>query len=127
MIQSLGVILAMGILVLGSRSLAENNNKTTNSDRQEETRKVFKHSMPKVKSCYENGLKLNPKLAGKVVTQFKIDALGKVRETSIVSSTLHDPAVEGCILKQLSQQQFPKPPDGTNTVIEFPFVFDSKK
>jgi hypothetical protein len=45
-----------------------------------------------------------------------------VGKANVKKSTMGDAAVEGCILRQVKQWQFPKAP-GQTTVNPFPFVF----
>jgi hypothetical protein len=47
---------------------------------------------------------------------------GTVSKANIKSSAMNDAAVEGCIVRQVKQWQFPKAP-GQTIVGRFPFVF----
>ncbi|MFH1808434.1 MAG: AgmX/PglI C-terminal domain-containing protein [Pseudomonadota bacterium] len=75
-----------------------------------------------IKNCYEQQLKRNPKLAGKIVVAFVIDETGKVSEASVDSDTLGDGQVAKCIIGLIRRVRFPKPDEGT-VEATFPFVF----
>jgi hypothetical protein len=47
---------------------------------------------------------------------------GSVSKANVKNTTMGDAAVEGCILRQVKQWQFPKAPAQT-TVGRYPFIF----
>ena len=75
-----------------------------------------------IKNCYEQALKRNPKLSGKIVIAFVIDENGKVSEASVDSDSLGDGGVARCIMSLIRRVRFPKPEEGT-VEASFPFVF----
>ena len=78
--------------------------------------------MAGVKYCYEKELQHKPSLGGGVDMFWVIQPDGTVGKANVKKSTMGDAAVEGCILRQVKQWQFPKAP-GQTTVNPFPFVF----
>jgi hypothetical protein len=72
--------------------------------------------------CYENGLRRNPKLGGKVSVKFVIGTSGEVTSASDAGSDLPDKTVVGCIVSSFSRLSYPAPEGGIVTVI-YPFTF----
>ncbi len=84
--------------------------------------KVVRAHMAGVKYCYEKELQHKSGLAGGVDIFWVIQPDGSVSKANIKSSALGDAAVEGCILRQVKQWQFPKAP-GQTIVARYPFIF----
>jgi hypothetical protein len=95
---------------------------TDGSLSKEQIMKVVRAHMAGVKYCYEKELQHKTSLAGGVDLFWVIQPDGSVSKANVKSSTLSDTAVEGCIVRQVKQWQFPKAPAQT-TVTRFPFVF----
>jgi hypothetical protein len=77
-----------------------------------------------IKYCYETELVRLPKLAGKIVVMWRIDLEGKVVQPRLRTTTMNNPAVEACLVRQISRWQFPKPKD-TMVEVNYPFLFRS--
>jgi hypothetical protein len=75
-----------------------------------------------VNYCFEKELQHKAGLGGSLELYWVILPDGTVQKASVKTSTIKDPAVEGCILRQVKQWQFPKAP-GQTIVGKFPFVF----
>jgi hypothetical protein len=95
---------------------------TDGSLSREQILKVVRAHMAGVKYCYEKELQHKPTLAGGVDMFWVIQPDGTVSKASVKTSSISDTAVEGCILRQIKQWQFPKAPAQT-TVTRIPFVF----
>jgi hypothetical protein len=79
-------------------------------------------------ACYENALKRNAGLAGKITLRFSISKLGKVSHVEIEVDTMHDDDFSKCIIERASSWRFPPPQSGSDEVqFAFPFVFQSSK
>jgi hypothetical protein len=89
---------------------------------KEQVYKVAKAHFAGVKYCYEKELQHKPNLSGGVDIFWVIQPDGTVSKASVKGTTIGDAAVEGCILRQIKQWQFPKAP-GQTIVGKFPFVF----
>jgi outer membrane biosynthesis protein TonB len=83
---------------------------------------VIRRYAPGIQFCYDNELKRNPGLRGKLVVSLVVLASGAVSEAVIVEDTLKSPAVRECVLAQIRGWQFPAIPAG-NTSFKTPFVF----
>jgi hypothetical protein len=75
-----------------------------------------------VKYCYEKELQHKSGLSGGVDIFWVIQPDGSVSKANVKGTTLGDTAVEGCILRQVKQWQFPKAP-GQTIVARYPFIF----
>ena len=81
-----------------------------------------KARMGLVKACYENGLKRNPNLKGKISVRFTILETGGLSEIAAAQNTLGSPEVAACIVNTMRSWRMPFRPSGPVTV-EYPFVF----
>ncbi|WP_159397506.1 AgmX/PglI C-terminal domain-containing protein [Sorangium cellulosum] len=75
-----------------------------------------------VRACYEDGLKRDPKLAGKVTACFVIEKDGAVGAHKVAGpaedpGTIPDPVVRDCIDKVLATLRFPAPQGGIVSVV----------
>lgn len=87
----------------------------------------IRESYPKIRACYDAGLKRDPKLTGRVVVKFVIDASGKVADAKVedvgtVKSTMPDKAVSDCVRDAIKQITFPQP-QGGNVTVAYPIMF----
>ena len=72
--------------------------------------------------CYENGLRANPGLTGRIATRFVIDRTGAVSMSQDAGSDMPDQAVVGCVVRSFSSLSFPSPEGGVATVT-YPITF----
>lgn len=85
-------------------------------------RRTIKNNRARFRYCYEQGLKRNPSLAGRVVLSFTINNDGRVIASRKVGSTLGDAKVETCVARKMSGVRFPSFPAGIARVT-YPFQF----
>ncbi|MGV3619963.1 MAG: AgmX/PglI C-terminal domain-containing protein [Archangium sp.] len=87
-------------------------------------KQVVMHYQPRIQGCYEDHL-ANKKKApeGLLKSTFIITPDGLVKKATInkKTSTLRDPGLHDCVIAVISTMTFPKPPDGKDHPIEFPF------
>src|SRR5512138_421800 len=81
-----------------------------------------KARMGLIKACYENALKRNPTLKGKIAVRFTILETGGLAEISAAQNTLGSPEVASCIVNTMKSWRTQFRPSGPVTV-EYPFVF----
>jgi outer membrane biosynthesis protein TonB len=74
-----------------------------------------------IKACYENALKRNPTLKGKVVIRFTILETGGVADVSASQNTLGSPDVAVCIINTIRSWRTQFRPSGP-VVVEYPFL-----
>ena len=74
-----------------------------------------------IKGCYEQALKRDPTLQGKLTIRFTISGSGKVSDAKCTLNEL-PPAVCSCVEGAFMRFRFP-PPEGGAVTFEFPFMF----
>ena len=89
---------------------------------REQINRVVQANRAAIKYCFETALQRAPKLEGAINVQWRIDRKGMVSTTRVAKSTLGDPKVEGCILRQIARWKFPEP-DGGEVDVVYPFIF----
>jgi outer membrane biosynthesis protein TonB len=75
-----------------------------------------------VKACYENALKRNPNLRGKLTIRFTILETGGIADITTALNTIGAPDVAACIVNAMRTWRTQFRPSGPVTV-EYPFVF----
>lgn len=75
-----------------------------------------------IQFCYDNQLKREPGLEGKMVIVLTVLASGQVSEASIAEDSLGSAALRECVLVQVREWKFPAIPEGVVT-FRTPFVF----
>ncbi len=76
-----------------------------------------------VQMCYEQQLRRNPTLAGKIVVQFTIEQRGNVTGAKAADNTMGDPQVAQCVVGVMSGLRFNPGPEGGSVQYSYPFVF----
>ncbi|MFO0613279.1 MAG: AgmX/PglI C-terminal domain-containing protein [Polyangiaceae bacterium] len=69
--------------------------------------RVIRQSFGRYRACYENGLRTNPTLAGRVVVALTVSPDGSVRSATDAGSSLPDPGVVSCIVRNFASLNFP--------------------
>jgi hypothetical protein len=90
-------------------------------------RQVMGHHVDEIQGCYEEWLsqKGNKTPEGKLMTSFTISPAGLVKKAKVLNKgtayPLRDPALKDCVVGVLTALTFPKPSDGREHPIEYPF------
>jgi len=92
---------------------------------KEDIRRVIRHHLAEVRSCYERELVKDSSLVGRISVQFTIAFTGDVLESLLQSSTMGNPHVEECVVRAVRQWKFPKPQGGGIVIVSYPFNFTS--
>ncbi|RKI74219.1 energy transducer TonB, partial [Corallococcus sp. AB049A] len=75
-----------------------------------------------IQRCYENGLKRDPSLKGKVMVRFELTPQGRASNVEVDESTLRSDEVINCIKTTMRAWTFPfKPSD--DVPVSYPFIF----
>ncbi len=90
---------------------------------KEQIRNVIRANKLSIKKCYEEGLKQNKNLYGKIILKWHYIKGGIVTKTEVISNTLGDDIVAPCISKEIKTFIFPEPGDDKEAIVTFPFVF----
>jgi hypothetical protein len=85
--------------------------------------RVIRQNSGRYRFCYENGLRTNPTLAGRVTVKFAIGRHGEVAVATDGGSDLPDATVRQCVVSSFATLSFPEPEGGT-VMVEYPLVFD---
>jgi len=85
--------------------------------------RIVRQNFGRFRLCYENGLRSNPNLAGRVSVKFTIDKSGSVGSASDGGSELPDATVVACIVRGFGNLSFPQPDGGTVTVV-YPVILN---
>jgi len=87
-------------------------------------RDVVRAKQPEIERCWEQTLASTDKpMEGKLQTHFVITPEGTVKQPKVVKkgTTLKNDALHRCVETVLSTMVFPKPPDGKDHPVEYPF------
>ncbi len=87
----------------------------------EQIRRVVMAHLGALRACYEIEAQKDPNLKGGVTVAWSIDPGGGVNGASLAGSTIHNPRVEGCVVRQVKTWRFPASEGTTNT--SWPFRF----
>jgi hypothetical protein len=87
---------------------------------------AMQSAMPEIDRCYEDWLRAQPTLGGRMKVQFTIDTddgvEGQVSRVSVGDAGVGNIAFEGCVLSVISALRFQPPLDGARTVT-YPLAF----
>lgn len=83
--------------------------------------RVVRQNFGRFRLCYENGLKQNPGLTGRVVTKFVISRDGSVSMAQDGGSDLPDKGVTQCIVRAFGNLSFPEPQGGA-AMVTYPLI-----
>jgi tetratricopeptide (TPR) repeat protein len=88
----------------------------------EVVQRIVRQNFGRFRLCYENGLRSNPNLEGRVSVRFIIGRDGSVASTGNAGSDLPDASVVSCVIRSFSGLSFPQPEGGIVTVV-YPISF----
>lgn len=88
----------------------------------EVVQRIVRQNFGRFRLCYENGLKNNPNLQGRVGVRFVIDRQGAVTNAQNAGSDLPDAAVATCVVNAFTGLSFPAPEGGVVSVV-YPILF----
>jgi hypothetical protein len=91
----------------------------SDSRSQSDITKIIRRRLGGIKHCYEQRLKRNPDLKGKIVVRFVIHPGGKVIEAEVVENTTGDRELG--IAARVKSVRFP-PAEGGETSVVYPFI-----
>ena len=85
--------------------------------------RIVRQNFGRFRLCYENGLRNNPNLQGRVTVKFVIDRNGAVAMTADGGSDIPDTSVSQCVVRGFGNLSFPQPEGGMVTVV-YPIMFN---
>ena len=84
-------------------------------------RRIMRQQAPKARRCYEEALRLSPKLAGKLIARFVVKPDGSVAEVEVKGSIEDQPMID-CVRGTVESIRFPTASGETR--ISYPFAFE---
>ena len=93
---------------------------------KEEVQKILQRELSSFQLCFQEALKAQPNLKGKMVMKFTIDARGRVSQVQVSESDLKAKGKEWerCIRQRLLALQFPAPAGGVQVTVTVPFILN---
>lgn len=88
----------------------------------EAVQRVVRANAGRYRACYEDGLRHDPGLEGRVVVKFVIDRTGGVAVAQDGGSDLRSAGVVACVVRAMAGLTFPQPEGGIVNVV-YPLVF----
>jgi outer membrane biosynthesis protein TonB len=85
-------------------------------------RRIVRAHIGEVRYCYNEGLAHDPELEGRVSVDFVIGAEGKVIRSTAESDM--EGEVPECIANAVGRWLFPRPADGKDVAVSYPFVLE---
>jgi hypothetical protein len=85
--------------------------------------RIVRQNFGRFRLCYENGMRNNPNLQGRVSVKFVIDRSGAVAMTADGGSDMPDQGVVQCVVRGFGNLSFPQPEGGMVTVV-YPIMFN---
>jgi FHA domain len=85
--------------------------------------RIVRQNFGRFRLCYENGMRNNPNLQGRVTVKFVIDRSGAVAMQADGGSDLPDQGVVQCVVRGFGNLSFPQPEGGMVTVV-YPIMFN---
>ncbi len=84
--------------------------------------RIVRQNYGRFRMCYENGLRSNPNLTGRVMARFVIGREGAVTNAANGGSDMPDAAVTSCVVQAFYGLSFPKPDNGI-VMVSYPIMF----
>jgi hypothetical protein len=84
--------------------------------------RIVRQNFGRFRLCYEDGLRRNPRLVGRISVRFTIGRDGSVTGAGNGGSDMPDQAVTDCVARSFVGLSFPSPESGTVTVV-YPIMF----
>lgn len=85
---------------------------------------VFQKYSPRIRGCYDDLTKRNPKASGTVTVELTVNLEGRVKRINYHEVTIQDRRFKACVNTQLKTFRFPKPAGDEDIVVRYPpFTF----
>ncbi|MEJ7731560.1 MAG: AgmX/PglI C-terminal domain-containing protein [Polyangiaceae bacterium] len=85
--------------------------------------RVVRQNFGRFRLCYENALRNNPNLQGRVTVRFVIGRDGAVSQVSNGASDLPDAGAVSCVVRAFYGLSFPQPSEGGIVTVGYPIMF----
>ncbi len=120
--QAVNVTLVAGFSPRPGRAGAGGPSRPGNIDRAGVEKTIQGHAR-EIGACYQQRLSQDPKLAGKVVMRWLVQADGAVANVQVTDgTTLEDHALHECMRARIATWRFPRPENGGVATITYPWI-----
>lgn len=85
--------------------------------------RIVRQNFGRFRFCYENALRNNPTLAGRLTVSFTIDATGAVQKAHENGATIGDKALIACVVRGFANLSFPAPSTRADVNVSYPLIF----
>jgi hypothetical protein len=100
---------------------------STTQERKDAIKAAFMKEAPKMRRCYNEEVRKQPGLEGKIVATFLVDNTSKAKNCK-TTTKMANPTLEKCVCDAILAAEFPAAPDGSFVDVTYPIVFtDSNK
>ncbi|AHI05629.1 hypothetical protein BDW_05615 [Bdellovibrio bacteriovorus W] len=82
---------------------------------------VINRNKGQITYCYEQGLRAQPTIGGRVAVSFIIGPNGKISKANVAESSLGSRTVENCMIARMKTWQFPRPVGAVSVDVLYPF------
>jgi len=89
--------------------------------------RIVRRRTNELRGCYNDELRMDPNVSGRISIQFLIDGAGRVVTAGVKESTVRNPTMEACVVRAIETWEFPNPPGGGAVVVTYPFTFSTWK
>lgn len=90
---------------------------------EQEVLAVTRANLNQVRHCYEQLLQRRPNASGKMSAKFVVGTNGRISSVHVVSDTLDETMMRGCVTGKIQRLAFPKPRNNLNPEAEVKFAF----
>ena len=84
---------------------------------------VYQHYHSQIASCYANASRNDPR-AGVIVVRVRVGEDGHVRNTRVISDSVHDATLTRCVQTSIQSWRYPQP-EGGDVEVDYPLRFGS--
>ncbi len=93
---------------------------------KEEIKRVIDAHENEIQYCYNQALKLDPALKGRLELSWTIYGQGQVKDTKIADNTTGSTSIGNCIMRYLKTWKFPVPAKGSSADVSYPWIIKPK-
>ena len=84
--------------------------------------RIVRQNFGRFRLCYEDGLRKNALLEGRIAVKFVIDGTGAVQSVVDGGSDLPDSSVVACVVRAFDSLAFPQPEGGGIVTVVYPII-----
>jgi hypothetical protein len=86
--------------------------------------RALRRQLGRIRGCYEQALRHDPSVAGKVAVAFTLEQSGTVSHVRIDEDTTRSASLRACVIATISSLRLERGPQGGSVDFRYPFVFE---